>query len=91
MTQNRKGSKDFWQKCLKQLIFLYGPRNFAPVSLMHDYVMKEKFLAFALAVLGYSIQLYCLGIFLCKISPLYNGPFPSSPGPLFQKGVGTRR
>ena len=66
MTQNRKGSKDFWQKCLKQLTFLYGPRNFAPVSLMHDYVMKEKFLAFAIAVLGYSIQLYCLGNFFMQ-------------------------
>ena len=30
MTQNRKGSKDFWLKCLKQLTFLYGPRNFCP-------------------------------------------------------------
>ena len=26
------------------------------------------------------------GIFLCKTSPLYNGPFPSSQGPLFQNG-----
>ena len=33
---------------------------------MHDYVMKEKFLAFALAVLGYSIQLYCLGNFFMQ-------------------------
>ena len=76
MTQNRKGSKDFWLKCLKQLTFLYGPRNFALVFLMHDYViranfttmprLKEKFLAFALVVLGYSIQLYFLGNFFMQ-------------------------
>ena len=52
------------------------------MALMHDYIiranfttrhLKEKFFAFALVVLGYSIQLYCLGnTYLCKTSQLDN-------------------
>ena len=59
---------------------------------MHDYVMKEKFLAFALAVLGYSIQLYCLGNFFnAKLRHFTMGHFRVPRGLCFKTGVGTRR
>ena len=62
------------------------------MALMHDYViranltttprLKEKFFAFALVVLGYCIQLFCLGnlfgsFYLSGKLPTYPSPKPT--------------
>ena len=61
------------------------------MALMHDYViranftttprLKEKFFTFAFVVLGYSIQPYCLGIYLDHFT--FPGNCPPTP-PLSQ-------
>ena len=59
------------------------------MALMHDYViranftttprLKEKFFAYAFIVLGYSIQLYCLGNLFGSF--YLSGKLPTYPSP----------